>query len=334
MTQVDYASPLPRHRRVWTVWLVLLVAFVVWVGVQAVAIVGAAASRFGLENLTIENIGKAIAPPEVLLSITLLANAALGAAALFAAWLSPVPLVDRLRLGRSNATWPALLAMSIGVLALAYVLGIASQLIPVPRSRTLPEIQKVISQTIGGAAFLAFFVIGLAPAIFEELLFRGYVQTRLRRRWGIVAGIVIASVLFGAMHMDPLQSPLTAIIGLYLGYITERTGSIRPAMLCHAVNNSVQVGLVLALRHAPEEVLKQAQQGPPATQMLIIPLIVSLGIFALCLWWISAAMRHRPWPTPVQDLQPPALPGEQPPLSWSQFPYSPPPPTEGRQPPQ
>jgi membrane protease YdiL (CAAX protease family) len=47
----------------------------------------------------------------------------------------------------------------------------------------------------------------------------------------------VASLLFGAAHMDAVQGPMAALLGLYLGAITEWTGSIRPAIACHVANN-------------------------------------------------------------------------------------------------
>ena len=47
--------------------------------------------------------------------------------------------------------------------------------------------------------------------------------------------------MFGIMHMDPLQGTFAVGFGFYIGYLVEKAGSIRPAMVCHAVNNSAQV---------------------------------------------------------------------------------------------
>src|SRR5438067_2099052 len=76
-------------------------------------------------------------------------------------------------------------------------------------------------------------VIGIMPGIGEELLCRGYIQTRLSQRWGRTVSILVTAILFAILHMDPLQSTFAFGLGVYLGLITERTGSLRPAMVCH-----------------------------------------------------------------------------------------------------
>jgi len=88
---------------------------------------------------------------------------------------------------------------------------------------------------------IGVMVIGIMPGIGEELLCRGYIQTRLSQRWGRTVAILVSAALFGILHMDPLQSTFAFGLGIYLGLITERTGSIRPAMVCHVVNNTLVV---------------------------------------------------------------------------------------------
>jgi membrane protease YdiL (CAAX protease family) len=71
----------------------------------------------------------------------------------------------------------------------------------------------------------------------EELFFRGYLQTRLVARWGRWTGIALTALAFGLVHMDWVHSTFAFLLGLWLGWMTERAGSIRPAMLVHGANN-------------------------------------------------------------------------------------------------
>jgi membrane protease YdiL (CAAX protease family) len=90
----------------------------------------------------------------------------------------------------------------------------------------------------------AFACIG-APLI-EELFFRGLLQTRLVGRFGVVPGIAVASLLFGAAHMINWQGIDTftyawAIAGggLVLGVIRHVTGRLGPAIVAHAIFNAI-----------------------------------------------------------------------------------------------
>lgn len=86
-----------------------------------------------------------------------------------------------------------------------------------------------------------FVAITIVPAIIEEFLFRGVILGTLRKTHGDVIAIIVSSVLFGFIHGNFLQTPITALSGMIMGYLTIRTGSIIPAMILHFVNNSLAV---------------------------------------------------------------------------------------------
>lgn len=102
-----------------------------------------------------------------------------------------------------------------------------------------------------GMIVLSMLLVG--PA--EELLFRGVLQARLRDSWGAWPAIVLATVVFGAIHFpaiigDPSQQYatvlLTALLGLVLGYLYERTGTIWVPAIVHGANNAV----IFAIQYA------------------------------------------------------------------------------------
>jgi hypothetical protein len=82
----------------------------------------------------------------------------------------------------------------------------------------------------------------------EELLFRGVVQGILRRSFGVRAGIVLASALFGFVHWVAVSGgptekfayvAIAATLGIILGVLYERTETIVAPALAHGVYNSV-----------------------------------------------------------------------------------------------
>ncbi|MEF2920401.1 MAG: type II CAAX endopeptidase family protein [Acutalibacteraceae bacterium] len=85
-----------------------------------------------------------------------------------------------------------------------------------------------------------FFSITFVPAIAEEFLFRGAVLGALRK-YGDIIAIIMSSALFGIMHGNLVQTPVTFLTGLILGYLTVKTGSIIPSMILHFVNNTLAV---------------------------------------------------------------------------------------------
>jgi len=87
---------------------------------------------------------------------------------------------------------------------------------------------------------LGYLVIGLLAPLVEELVFRGAILRALlqwqRNPW---AGIVISALMFSLVHMNPAQMPHAFLIGILLGWMYWRTGSIVPGVVYHWVNNSI-----------------------------------------------------------------------------------------------
>jgi len=164
----------------------------------------------------------------------------------------------RLRLTRPTLPWRAYPALVVGIWALGYAIWNTLQLLALDRYGVLEFFIDLFGQVhdLGaGAVALAALSIGLAPGFGEEILFRGYIQTRLARRWGRWVGIVVAAMLFGAMHMDWVQGSYAVVLGVYLGWAAERADSIWPAILCHAALNAGALLISpLILRHPPAAV--------------------------------------------------------------------------------
>lgn len=87
---------------------------------------------------------------------------------------------------------------------------------------------------------LNVLTIGIAPAILEELLFRGVVLQGLRPA-GDRAALIFSALMFGLMHGTLYQIPFAFILGLVFGYIVLKTGNILWSMGLHAINNVLSV---------------------------------------------------------------------------------------------
>ena len=84
-------------------------------------------------------------------------------------------------------------------------------------------------------------LVGLLPALFEELTFRGFVLTGLQRAVGNRGAIVLTAVAFGAVHTLLQQSLGAMVVGIFLGYLALRTGSLVPCVIFHLFYNSLSV---------------------------------------------------------------------------------------------
>jgi sodium transport system permease protein len=139
-------------------------------------------------------------------------------------------------------------------------------------------------------------VAALTPAICEELAFRGFILSGLRRlghKWGAIA---LTSLLFGLAHGILQQSLAAFFVGMVIGYIAVKTGSLWPGVLYHLVHNSL--GLMLG-RITPDllaefSVLNVIFAVEPGEGVVYrIPVAFHGAVLAgLILWWLKSLPYH------------------------------------------
>lgn len=117
----------------------------------------------------------------------------------------------------------------------------------------IPELPNIVEQEFDMILRnrWGYVAIGLLAPLSEELVLRGAILRSLLhwtrsvpvqqtpRYGGHWTAIAISAVLFALIHFNPAQMPHAFIIGLLLGWMYYRTGSILPGVVFHWVNNSV-----------------------------------------------------------------------------------------------
>lgn len=144
-----------------------------------------------------------------------------------------------------------LLVAGAGGVALAFVVsGIAALL-------HTPQVDSPIEQftkSPGAIVFIAALAITAAP-VFEELFFRGLLQPLLSRTFGTAIGIFVTAILFGFLHLSEYAmvwqyGVAITLVGLALGYVRARSGSLIPSTVMHACFNSVSVVALILSKYA------------------------------------------------------------------------------------
>lgn len=95
-----------------------------------------------------------------------------------------------------------------------------------------------VMQTIGLGGWAVLSTIVAAP-ILEEVLFRGLIFESCSERFGRGVGLFLSALLFGVIHVVPVQVINAFVVGLILGYIYLRTRSLVSVIIIHAVNNAI-----------------------------------------------------------------------------------------------
>ncbi|MCX8204973.1 MAG: CPBP family intramembrane metalloprotease [Candidatus Nezhaarchaeota archaeon] len=123
-----------------------------------------------------------------------------------------------------------------------FVLGVAEYFILRPRL----FVQGGLLQTLIYVVVVSMVFVGVT----EELLFRGLLQTSLERLVDKWVAIVLASGVFGLMHvgwLNPLEVAFAYGAGVVFGFLAVKTESLLSPILAHGFGNLVLFSLALLL---------------------------------------------------------------------------------------
>ncbi len=168
---------------------------------------------------------------------------ALSVIAFGAAALSGQRIPDSLRTRRAQPPIGLIesATLIVGLLALSSLMDLAIEHFDLRAASRLGVIEDALADLHGSDVWLALGAVALAPAIAEELLFRGYLLGALLSRLRPARAVVLSAVCFGLAHFDLVQGSAAAILGLYLGAVSIATGSIRICVAAHFFNNALAV---------------------------------------------------------------------------------------------
>lgn len=87
---------------------------------------------------------------------------------------------------------------------------------------------------------LLFTAIAVIAPFGEELLFRGFLQQALEKHWkDVTRAILITAIFFAMIHMNPYWFIQIYILGIMLGFLAWKTGSVYPSLILHGLNNAI-----------------------------------------------------------------------------------------------
>lgn len=176
-----------------------------------------------------------------------------------------------------------LIASVVFILALGLWTNYLSELADLPNSMQ-ETFEMMMRHPLGIIA-----IVIMAPIV-EELLFRGAIEGYLLRKWKHPAGaIVFSSLVFGLVHGNWVQAPFAFVIGLALGWMYYRTGSLLPGILMHFVNNSTAV-LGFLITDNPEATMV-SEYGPQGAVWMAV---AGAAVTVLCVYLFQKKLVTQP----------------------------------------
>lgn len=151
-------------------------------------------------------------------------------------WRDIRPRLTRLGRGRDWLLAAALLPVSVGV-----ALG------NVEVMRALLGVEPIELTTAYALAGYPLWAVLLAhavqPAIVEELAFRGVIFGAMERVMEPRTVVVVTALMFMVLHLAMLGLLFLVVMGLLLGWLRLRSGSLYPAMFLHLCHNAIVVAM-------------------------------------------------------------------------------------------
>jgi len=143
-------------------------------------------------------------------------------------------------------SWPRALGLVLGVLAATYVvLALASAALG-GGGKPDQGIPVFWDGSRAAQFALSFLVVAVVAPIVEELTFRG-LGFGLLSKYGVRVALVGTAVLFGLVHGFLVALPLFVIVGLALGWLRMRSGSVYPGMVMHGLFNAAVTVAAISL---------------------------------------------------------------------------------------
>ena len=134
-----------------------------------------------------------------------------------------------------------------------------SRLIPIPEA--LLKSDTMMREAFAGhGLWVPILLIAVVPGVCEELFFRGFLLAGLRsaaRKW---TAIIATACMFAVFHIWLIKFPVTAGLGILLGFLCWQSGSIWPSIIAHVAHNATAA--LIAFWPVYEQTLGIEELGP------------------------------------------------------------------------
>jgi len=148
----------------------------------------------------------------------------------------------------------------------------------------MPEIfEKQLMESLKINSVSEFIIIFLSAVIFaglfEEMLFRGFVQTTFEKTFNITPAILITAIVFGMIHMNPWWLIQISFLGIFLGIMAWKSESIFPSMIVHFINNGLSLIFINSMEESYHWYLNKEQVYIPIIVVSVVVTVFGFWLF-------------------------------------------------------
>lgn len=147
---------------------------------------------------------------------------------------------------------------------------------------SLSDINAMMFLAMSKTGIWGFLCIAVFAPLAEEFTFRGAIEGALLKTTRPWTSILVSALIFGLIHINPIQVVFSFALGILLGWLYYKTNSLIPGILAHFINNACGF-LTLILSDGTTPQTTEEFLGKPLTYGLmllsVILFIVLLIVF-------------------------------------------------------
>ena len=125
----------------------------------------------------------------------------------------------------------------VGALGGMFFMNFMLTILPIPEE-LLGDLTSGMGSLTSYPFWLAIIVNAILIPILEEVVFRGYIFSRLGKAMPAAVAAVISSVVFGLCHGGLVWAIWAGIVGLIICVVRIKSGSIIPGIVFHIIMNT------------------------------------------------------------------------------------------------
>lgn len=177
-------------------------------------------------------------------------------------------------------------AVLVGLGAWAFIYELEVWSLSSERMESMRRIFESVKEDLARTPLWVKLVcLAITPAVCEEFTFRGFMMSAFRAHTRPWIAVLSTAVLFGLFHVFVRDALLfermlpSTLMGVLLGWVCLRTGSVYPGMILHAIHN----GLLVSLAHYEQALIDwqigiNEQEHLPALWLVVATVLVVAGI--------------------------------------------------------
>lgn len=142
----------------------------------------------------------------------------------------------------------------------------------------VPDFIFKLQENMGKYPISGFITVVIFAPILEELLCRGIILRGLLKHISPIKAILVSSLIFSLMHLNPWQSIPAFISGIYIGWLYYISGSLFLAMFVHFFNNLISYSILFLYPNLPINFTTHELLGTDFTITLIVSILVILSL--------------------------------------------------------